>query len=72
MVHDDLFTTVSNFGAMNVDDDDFDEGEWRKLVSSGHEHYVEDDMDRDGKPISIPHLHNEWLTNREVQHRNAE
>ena len=72
VVYDDLFTTVSNFGAMNVDDDDFDEREWRKLVSLGHERYVEEDMDRDGKPIPMSHLHNEWLTNREVQHRDAE
>ena len=57
---------------MNVDDDDFDEGEWRKLVSSRHDRYVEEDMDRDGKPIPMSRLHNEWLTDREVQHRNVE
>ena len=57
---------------MNVDDDDFDEREWRKLVSLGHERYVEEDTDRDSKSIPMPHLHDEWLTNREVQHRNAE
>ena len=72
MVYDDLFTTVSNSGAMNVDDDDFDEREWRKLVSLGHERYVKEDMDRDVKPIPMPHLHNKWLTGREVQYRNAE
>ena len=46
VVHDDLFSTVSNSGAMNIDDKGFDEGTWRKLVSAGHERYVEEDFDR--------------------------
>ena len=44
----------------------------KKIVNLGHERYVEEDMDRDGNPIPMPHLHKEWLTNREVQHINAE
>ena len=43
VVHDDLFTTVSNPGAMDIDDKGFDEGQWRKLVISGHERYLYDE-----------------------------
>ena len=72
VVHDDLFSTVSNSGAMNIDDKGFDEGQWRKLVSSGHERYVEEDFDRDNKPIPLPHLHDEWLTQKEIKNRTIE
>ena len=72
VVHDDLFTTVSNPGAMNIDEKGFDEGEWRKLVTSGHERYITEDTDRDGKPVPMHHLHDEWLTNKEIENREVE
>ena len=73
VVHDDLFTTVSNAGAMNLDDEGFDEGQWRKLVSSGHEKYLdEEDSDTAKGSSSQPHLHDEWLTKKEIINRETE
>ena len=73
VVHDDLFTTVSNPGAMNIDDKGFDEGQWRKLVVSGHERYLDDeDQDPDDSSTPLPHLHDEWLTKREKGAREFE
>ena len=60
VVHDDLFTTVSNAGAMNMDEEGFNEGQWRKLVSSGHENYLdEEDHNKEKGLNSPPHLHDE-------------
>ena len=57
VVRDKLFTTVTNPGAMNIDEERFDEGKWRKLVCSGHEKYINEDKDITEKSTSIPHLH---------------
>ena len=57
---------------MHIDDEGFDEGQWRKWVNSGHERYIEEDVDRDNKPIPLPHLHDEWLTKREIENRTLE
>ena len=65
VVHDDLFTTVSNPGAMNIDDKGFDEGQWRRLVIGGHERYLNEEE-------NPPHLHDEWLTKREIAFREQE
>ena len=69
IVHNDLFTTAANSGAMNIDDKGFDEGQWRNLIDSGHEKYIDDDVDREGREIPKPPLHNEWLTKREIKAR---
>ena len=31
--------------------------------------YVEEDVDRNNQPIPLPHLHDEWLTKREINNR---
>ena len=50
---------------MDIDDKGFDEGQWRKLVVSGHERY----LNNEDHP---PHLHDEWLTEREIAFREKE
>ena len=57
---------------MNIDEEGFDEGRWRKLIDSGHEKYIDDDLDRGGRKVPKPPLHNEWLTKREIEARNQE
>jgi hypothetical protein len=43
-------------------DQRFDADEWTKLLSTGHEQYVEEEYDEDGDPIPLPPLAPEWNT----------
>jgi hypothetical protein len=38
---------------------------WNAILQTGVERYLSDDMDRFGKPLPLPSLHDEWLTDSE-------
>jgi hypothetical protein len=63
VVYDDLFSTVFSpeFGTP-FDDRSFNADEWSKLVESGHERYIFDEVNEHGTPLAVPPLDTEWRT----------
>jgi len=63
-VFDDWFSTVAaplgnDFEAA------FDADSWARLIESGLERVEFDDTDASGRPLPVPQLHDEWLTDAE-------
>jgi hypothetical protein len=67
VVHDDFFTTVPSVDSTKT----FDAASWQAILQTGVEPYLSDDIDRFGKPLPLPSLHDEWLTEEE-QRNNAQ
>jgi hypothetical protein len=61
VVHDDYFTTVPIVDSTKT----FDAASWQAILHTGIERYLSDDIDRFGKPLPIPSLHDDWLTEEE-------
>jgi hypothetical protein len=63
VIYDDLFMTVPKAktgGLLNPND--FDANSWRRLVELGAEHYVFNDEDKNGMPVPLPELDEEWMS----------
>jgi hypothetical protein len=58
VVHDDNFTTVASVDSNKP----FDATSWNAILQTGVKRYLSDDIDRFGKPLPLPSLHDEWLT----------
>jgi hypothetical protein len=67
VVHDDYFTTVPGVDSTKT----FSAASWQAILQTGVECYLSDDIDRFGKPLPLPSLHDEWLTEEE-RHNNAQ
>jgi hypothetical protein len=67
VVHDDYFTTVPSVDSTKI----FDAASWKAILQTGVERYLSDDIDRFGKPLHLPSLHNECITEEE-QRNNAQ
>jgi hypothetical protein len=61
VVHDDYFTTVPGVDSTKT----FSAASWQAILQTGVERNLSDDIDRFGKPLPLPSLHNKWLTEEE-------
>jgi hypothetical protein len=67
VVHNDYFTTFHSVDSTKT----FDATSWQAILQTGVERFLSDDIDRFGKPLPLPSLHDEWLT-KEEQRNNAQ
>lgn len=65
VVFDDLFSTVVAGTGGPFDTERFDAASWSKLVSTGLERYLEQELDDDGKMLPLPPLQTEWTDSAE-------
>jgi hypothetical protein len=61
VVQDEYFTTVPSVDSTKT----FGAAFWRAIMQTGVERYLSDEIDRFGKPLPLPSLHDEWLTKEE-------
>jgi hypothetical protein len=61
VVNNDYFTTVPSVDLTNT----FDAASWQAILQTGVERYLSDDIDRFGKPLPLPSLHDKWITEEE-------
>jgi hypothetical protein len=61
VVHDDYFTTVPGVDSTKT----FSAASWKTILQTGVERYLSVDIDRFGKPLPLPSLHDEWITEEE-------
>jgi hypothetical protein len=61
VVHDDYFNTVPSVDSTKT----FSAPSRQAILQTGVERYLSDDIDRFGKPLPLPSLHDEWLTEEE-------
>ena len=56
-----------------MDNEGFNERQWKKSVASGHENYLDEEDCDTGKGLkSPPHLYDEWLTKKDINNRETE
>jgi hypothetical protein len=67
VVHNDYFTTIPSDDSTK----NFDAASWHSILQTGVERYLSDNIDRFGKTLPLPSLHDEWLTEEE-QRNNAQ
>jgi hypothetical protein len=67
VVHNDYVTTFHSVYSTKTSD----AASWQAILQTGVECYLSDDIDRFGKPLHLPLLHDEWFTEEE-QHNNAQ
>jgi hypothetical protein len=67
VVQDDYVTTVPIVDSTKT----FDAASWYVILQTGVERYLSDEIDRFGKPLPLPSLHSEWIT-EEKQRNNAQ
>jgi hypothetical protein len=61
VVHGDYFTTVPSVYSTKT----FDAVSWKAILQTGVERYLLDDIDRFGKPLPLPSLHDKLITEEE-------
>jgi hypothetical protein len=61
-LYDDHYSTVSAPEGAPNDNDTFDPLRWQCLLKSGYKRHAEIEMDKQGNPIPLPPLDDEWLS----------
>ena len=65
VVYDDFFTTVPSVDATKTQEEIENSIPWDDFLSTNAERYVEDEVDDNGRPIPLPDLDEEWMTDEE-------
>jgi hypothetical protein len=61
VVHDGNFAIAPSVDSTTT----FDAASWKAILQTGVERYLSDEIDRFGKPLPLPSLHDDWLTEEE-------
>ena len=65
VVYDEKYTTVPSTEKRWQLDVKTDNDKWTELFENGRDRYIEDEVDKNNKPLPLPELHDDWLTSEE-------